>query len=79
MSQQFRIVFEYETEDTAMSDVLLFADRRQAQEKFDELRSQLILANDPTSCQVTDEPDLYGVIDRENEAYGFVRLDALTE
>ncbi|MBR1551032.1 MAG: hypothetical protein IJ632_01780 [Muribaculaceae bacterium] len=79
MSQQFRIVFEYETEDTAMSDVLLFTDRRQAQEKFDELRGQLILAIDPTQCQVTDDPDLYGVVDHDNEAYGFVRLDVLNE
>ena len=71
----YRVVFEYETESSAMSDVYNCADEQAAMQTFKELREQLIMAIDPTRCEVVDEPDLYGMTDREQGCYGFVRID----
>lgn len=68
------MVFEYQTEDGAMSDVYNCRDEQQAQEKFDELRDSLMHAIDPDSCEVIDEPTHYSLINREAGFYGYVRL-----
>ncbi len=71
---KYRVVFEYQTEDGAMSDVYNCRDEQQAQEKFDELRDSLMHAIDPASCEVVDEPTHYSLINREVGFYGYVRL-----
>lgn len=70
----YRVVFEYQTEDGAMSDVYNCRDEQQAQEKFDELRDSLEHAIDTEGCEVIDEPDHYSLINREVGFYGYVRL-----
>jgi len=71
---KYRVVFEYQTEDGAMSDVYNCRDEQAALEKFDELRDSLVHAIDPDSCEVIDEPTHYSVINRELGFYGYVRL-----
>lgn len=70
----YKVVFEYQTEDGAMSDVYNCSDEKQAQEKFDELRDSLVHAIDASTCKVVDEPTLYSVINREAGVFGYVRL-----
>ena len=60
-----------------MSDVYNHGNLESAQQQFDELRQQLIVAIDPTTSKVVDEPDLYGVTNRQAECYGFVRIDEI--
>jgi hypothetical protein len=71
---RFRVVFEYQTEDGAMSDVYNCSDEQQAIEKFDELKDSLMHAIDPSGSEVIDEPAHYSVINREEGFYGYVRL-----
>ncbi|MBQ4367256.1 MAG: hypothetical protein II786_04145 [Muribaculaceae bacterium] len=73
----YRIVFEYQTESSAMSDVLNCSDEQDARDKFQELHDNLVMAIDPSGCEVVDEPDLFGLMNREEEVYGFVRLDTV--
>ena len=68
------MVFEYQTEDGAMSDVYNCGDEQQAQEKFDELRDSLMHAINPDGCEVIDEPAHYSLINREVGFYGYVSL-----
>ena len=69
-----RVVFEYQTEDGAMSDVYNCRGEQQAQEKFLELRDSLMHAIDPDGCEIIDEPAHYSMINREAGLYGYVRL-----
>ena len=71
---KYRVVFEYQTEDGAMSDVYNCRDEQQAQEKFDELRDSLMHAVDAADSEVIDDPGHYSVINREVGFYGYVRL-----
>ena len=71
---KYRVVFEYQTEDGAMSDVYNCRDEQQAMEKFAELRDSLMHAIAPASCEVIDEPTHYSMINREVGFYGYVRL-----
>ena len=71
---RYRVVFEFQSEDTAMSDVYNCRDEQQAQEKFAELRDSLQHAIDPTTIEITDDPALYSVIDRKEGIFGYVRL-----
>lgn len=71
---KYRIVFEYQTEDGAMSDVYNCRDEQQAKEKFDELRDSLMHAIDTDGCEVIDEPTHYSIINREIGFFGYVRL-----
>lgn len=68
------MVFEYQSEDSAMSDVYNCRDEQQAKEKFAELRDSLLHAVDPACSEVIDEPTHYSVIDRKAGIYGYVRL-----
>ena len=68
------MVFEYQTEDGAMSDVYNCRDEQQAKEKFVELRDSLEHVIDPATSEVIDEPTHYSVIDRKDGIYGYVRL-----
>ena len=70
----YRVVFEFQTEDGAMSDVYNYSDEQQARDKFDELRDSLEHAIDPDSCEVVDEPAHYSLINRQVGLYGYVRL-----
>ena len=74
MIMRYRVVFEYQTEDGAMSDVYNSSDEQQAREKFDELRDSLMHAVDNAGSQVVDEPSNYSIINREAGLYGYVRL-----
>ena len=71
---KYRVVFEYQTEDGAMSDVYNCRDEQQAKEKFAELRDSLMHAVDPADCEVIDEPTHYSIINRSGGIYGYVRL-----
>lgn len=71
---KYRVVFEFQSEDSAMSDVYNCSDEQQAREKFDELRDSLMHAVDAADCQVVDEPSNYSIINREAGLYGYVRL-----
>ena len=71
---KYRVVFEYQTEDGAMSDVYNCRDEQAAREKFAELQDSLAGAIAPDGCEVIDEPDHYSVINREAGLYGYVRL-----
>ena len=71
---KYRVVFEFQSEDSSMSDVYNCKDEDQAREKFDELHDSLVHAIDPAGCEVTDEPAFYCVINREQGIYGYVRL-----
>ncbi len=70
----YRVVFEFQSEDGAMSDVYNYSDEQQARDKFDELRDSLEHAIDPDSCEVVDEPAHYSLINRQVGLYGYVRL-----
>ena len=70
----YRVVFEFQSEDGAMSDVYNYSDEQQARDKFDELRDSLEHAIDPDSCEVVDEPAYYSLINRQFGLYGYVRL-----
>ena len=71
---KYRVVFEYQTEDGAMSDVYNCRDEQAALEKFAELKEDLLFAIDPGTCEVVDEPTHYSLINREQGIYGYVRL-----
>ena len=71
---KYRVVFEYQSEDSAMSDVYNCRDEQQARDKFDELRDSLMHAFDLAACEVTDEPLTYSVINRQQGAFGYVRI-----
>jgi hypothetical protein len=71
---RFRVVFEYQTEDGAMSDVYNCRDEQQARDKFSELRDSIMHVADPATSEISDEPDFYSVINREAGLYGYVRL-----
>ena len=68
------MVFEYQTEDGAMSDVYNCRDEQQARDKFSELRDSIMNVADPATSEISDEPDFYSVINREAGLYGYVRL-----
>ena len=71
---QYRVVFEFQSEDGAMSDVYNYRDEQQAQEKFAELRDEILHVVGHTQCEVIDEPAHYSVINRNEGLYGYVRL-----
>ena len=71
---KYRVVFEFQSEDGAMSDVYNCRDEQQAREKFDELRDSLEHAVDPATSKVTDEPDVYSVVNHEVGIMGYVRI-----
>ena len=71
---KYRVVFEFQSEDAAMSDVYNCRDEQQALDKFAELRNELMCAIDPDGCEVIDKPEHYSVINREVGIYGYVRL-----
>lgn len=71
---KYRVVFEFQSEDTAMSDVYNCRDEEAAKEKFAELRDSLEHTIDPDDCEVIDESDHYSLINREVGFYGYVRL-----
>jgi hypothetical protein len=71
---KYRVVFEFQSEDSAMSDVYNCKDGQEAHTKFAELQDSLVHAIDPSGCEVTDEPAFYCVINRDEGIYGYVRL-----
>ena len=71
---KYRVVFEFQSEDSAMSDVYNCKDEQAALDKFEELRDSLEHAVDVAGCEVIDEQDHYSVIDRNAGVYGYVRL-----
>ncbi|MBR2146404.1 MAG: hypothetical protein IKI10_03125 [Muribaculaceae bacterium] len=71
---RYRVVFEFQTEDGAMSDVYNCPDEQQAKEKFDELKDSIEHAIDPDGCEVIDEPSHYSVINREAGIFAYVRM-----
>ena len=71
---KYRVVFEFQSEDGAMSDVYNYRDEQQALEKFAELRNEFIHAIDPDACEVIDKPTHYSIINRQAGIYGYVRL-----
>ena len=72
---RWRVVFEFQSEDSAMSDVYNCKDEQQAQDKFDELRDSLMHVDEGVAgSQVVDEPSNYSIINREAGLYGYVRL-----
>ena len=71
---KYRVVFEFQSEDTAMSDVYNCKDEQSAMDKFAELKDSLEHAIDPDSCEVVDEPEHYSLINREVGIMGYVRL-----
>lgn len=71
---KYRVVFEWQSEDGAMSDVYNYREEQLALDKFAELRNELMLAIDSNGCEVIDEPVHYSVINREAGIYGYVRL-----
>ena len=71
---RYRVVFEYQTEDGAMSDVYNCRDEQTAKEKFAELHDSLEHAIDTSGCEVIDQPTHYSIINREQGFYGYVRI-----
>jgi len=71
---KYRVVFEFQSEDSAMSDVYNCKDEQTALDKFEELRDSLVHAVDAAGCEVIDELEHYSVIDRGTGVYGYVRL-----
>ena len=71
---KYRVVFEFQSEDSAMSDVYNYRHEQQAQEKFAELRGEISGAVDPDGCEVIDEPTHYSIIDRQRGLFAYVRL-----
>lgn len=74
MVMQYRVIFEFQSEDGAMSDVYNYRDEQQARDKFDELRDEIMGVIGRTQCEVIDEPAHYSVINRSEGIYGYVRL-----
>ena len=70
----YQVVFEWHSEDSAMSDVYHCRDEQQAQEKFAELRDSIMHAVDTATCEVTDEPTLYSAVNRDEGIMGYVRI-----
>ena len=71
---RYRVVFEFQSEDGAMSDVYNFRDEEKAKEKFAELCQEISGAASPDGCEIIDEPAHYSVINRQQGLYGYVRL-----
>ena len=71
---KYRVVFEFQSEDGAMSDVYNYRDEQQAQEKFDELRGEISAAVDPDGSEIIDEPTHYSIINRQRGLFAYVRL-----
>ncbi len=71
---KYQEVFEFQSEDSAMSDVYHCKDGMAAQDKFLELRDSLAHAVEGSDCNIIDEPGHYSVIDRKAGIYGYVRL-----
>ena len=71
---RYRVVFEFQSEDGAMSDVYNFRDEEKAKEKFAELRDEISGAASPDGCDIIDDPAHYSVINRQQGLYGYVRL-----
>ena len=71
---KYRVVFEFQSEDSAMSDVYNCKEEQAARDKFEELRDSLMHAIDPAGCEVIDEPTHYSVINREAGIFGYVRI-----
>lgn len=71
---KYRVVFEFQSEDEAISDVYNCRDEQQAREKFAELKDSLVHAFDTDGCEVIDEPSHYSLINRQAGIYGYVRL-----
>ena len=71
---KYRVVFEFQSDDSAMSDVYNYRDEQQALDKFAELRNEFIHAIDPDACEVIDEPTHYSIIDRQRGLFAYVRL-----
>ena len=71
---KYKVVFEYQSEDGAMSDVYNCRDEQQALEQFAELKDSLMHAIDPEGCEVIDEPSHYSLINRQAGVFGYVRL-----
>ena len=71
---KYRVVFEFQSEDSAMSDVYNCKDEQAALEKFAELKEEMLFSIDPSTCEVIDEPAHYSVINHEEGIYGYVRL-----
>ena len=74
---RYRAVFEYQSEDSSMSDVYNCKDEQSAMDKFAELCDMLehsIDPTDPTGWEVVDELDNYSIINREEGIFGYVRL-----
>lgn len=74
MPMKYRVVFEWQSEDGAMSDVYNYRDEQQAQDKFAELRDEISGAVNPDGCEIIDEPTHFSVINRVQGIYGYVRL-----
>ena len=73
---KYRVVFESQSEDSAMSDVYNYNDEQAAFDKFAELCDMLehtIDPTDPTGWEMVDEPDFYSVINRQEGIYGYMR------
>ena len=71
------MVFEYQSEDSSMSDVYNCKDEQSAMDKFAELCDMLehsIDPTDPTGWEVVDELDNYSIINHEEGIFGYVRL-----
>ena len=51
---RYRVVFEFQSDDSAMSDVYNCTDEQQALEKFDELKDSLMHAIDTNGSEVID-------------------------
>ena len=71
---RYRVVFEFQSEDSAMSDVYNCKEEQAARDKFEELRDSLMHAIDPAGCEVIDETTHYSVINREAGIFGYVRI-----
>lgn len=74
---RYRVFFEYQSEDSSMSDVYNFRDEESARNKFAELCDMLQQSMDPTDStgwEVVDEQDDYSIINREEGIFGRVSL-----
>lgn len=72
--RRYRVVFEWQSEDSAMSDVYNCRNEQQAQEKFAELRDSLMHAIDPGTCEVIDETEHFSVNNRTVGIFGYVKI-----
>jgi hypothetical protein len=71
---RYQVIFEFQGDDSSMSDVYNYSDEQQAMDKFAELRDSLMHALDPDGCEVTDEPALYSVKHSGEGIFGYVRI-----